>query len=102
MRFFYFSKMSDIFEGYERQYCELSTNITKKIANAVVIAGGIGTWATDVVFPVQNYASIYRELDVPCSVLCFLFEEAARISNLHLPNIATVEKKTGKLSVLDV
>ena len=84
--------MSDIFEGYERQYCELSTNITKKIANAVVIAGGIGTWATDVVFPVQKHVSIFRELfDVPCSVLCFFFEEAARLSNLHLTNIATVE-----------
>lgn len=83
VQFFFFSKMSDIFEGYERQYCELSTNITKKIANAVVIAGGIGTLATDVVFLVQKHASLYRELfDVPCSMWCFFFGEAARMSNL--------------------
>eukprot|EP00245_Coleochaete_scutata_P006436 TRINITY_DN20877_c0_g1_i1.p1 TRINITY_DN20877_c0_g1~~TRINITY_DN20877_c0_g1_i1.p1 ORF type:complete len:224 (-),score=51.91 TRINITY_DN20877_c0_g1_i1:412-1083(-) len=31
--------MSDIFEGYERQYCELSTNLSRKCGNAALLTG---------------------------------------------------------------
>lgn len=35
-------KMSEVFEGYERQYCELSTNLSRKCVAAVsVIDEGI-------------------------------------------------------------
>lgn len=32
--------MSQVFEGYERQYCELSANLSKKITSASVLDGG--------------------------------------------------------------
>lgn len=32
--------MSEVFEGYERQYCELSANLSKKCATAGVLDGG--------------------------------------------------------------
>lgn len=31
--------MSEIFEGYERQYCELSTNLARRNANVAVLTG---------------------------------------------------------------
>lgn len=33
-------KMSQVFEGYERQYCELSANLSKKITSASFLNGG--------------------------------------------------------------
>lgn len=33
-------KMSDVFEGYERQYCELSTNLTRKSNSASLLPHG--------------------------------------------------------------
>ncbi|KAK6123175.1 hypothetical protein DH2020_043077 [Rehmannia glutinosa] len=32
-------KMSQVFEGYERQYCELSANLSKKITSASLLDG---------------------------------------------------------------
>nr|AAF24062.1 v-SNARE AtVTI1b [Arabidopsis thaliana] len=32
--------MSDVFEGYERQYCELSTNLSRKCHSASVLSNG--------------------------------------------------------------
>ncbi|KFK41367.1 hypothetical protein AALP_AA2G120900 [Arabis alpina] len=32
--------MSDVFEGYERQYCELSTNLTRKCNSASLLSQG--------------------------------------------------------------
>lgn len=32
--------MSQVFEGYERQYCELSANLTKKCSSASILDGG--------------------------------------------------------------
>ncbi|KAE8695774.1 Detected protein of unknown function [Hibiscus syriacus] len=31
--------MSEVFEGYERQYCELSANLSKKCTAAVALNG---------------------------------------------------------------
>nr|GMC75730.1 vesicle transport V-SNARE 13-like [Ipomoea batatas]GMC75731.1 vesicle transport V-SNARE 13-like [Ipomoea batatas] len=31
--------MSQVFEGYERQYCELSANLTKKCTSASLLDG---------------------------------------------------------------
>lgn len=36
------SKMSDVFEGYERQYCELSASLSRKCTAAGAVDGGIG------------------------------------------------------------
>lgn len=33
--------MSSVFEGYERQYCELSANLSKTCAAASALNGGI-------------------------------------------------------------
>lgn len=33
-------KMSQVFEGYERQYCEISANLTRKCASAGLLNGG--------------------------------------------------------------
>lgn len=33
-------KMSQVFEGYERQYCELSANLSNKITSATLLNGG--------------------------------------------------------------
>jgi hypothetical protein len=33
--------MSEIFEGYERQYCELSTNLSRKCASPVPYGGAL-------------------------------------------------------------
>ncbi|PSS35128.1 Vesicle transport v-SNARE like [Actinidia chinensis var. chinensis] len=33
--------MSEVFEGYERQYCELSANLSKKCTSASLLDGGI-------------------------------------------------------------
>lgn len=33
-------KMSEVFEGYERQYCELSANLSKKCTTAGALDGG--------------------------------------------------------------
>lgn len=35
-----FGKMSEAFEGYERQYCELSANLTRKCTAAGALVGG--------------------------------------------------------------
>ena len=32
--------MSQVFEGYERQYCEISANLSKKVTSATVLDGG--------------------------------------------------------------
>lgn len=32
--------MSEVFEGYERQYCELSANLSKKCTAATAVDGG--------------------------------------------------------------
>jgi vesicle transport through interaction with t-SNAREs 1 len=32
--------MSNVFEGYERQYCELSANLSKKCTAATALNGG--------------------------------------------------------------
>lgn len=32
--------MSNVFEGYERQYCEISANLSKKCTAAVALNGG--------------------------------------------------------------
>lgn len=32
--------MSRVFEGYERQYCELSANLSKKCTSAIALDGG--------------------------------------------------------------
>jgi hypothetical protein len=32
--------MSDIFEGYERQYCELSANLSRKCTSVAALYGG--------------------------------------------------------------
>ena len=32
--------MSEVFEGYERQYCELSANLSKKCTAASLLDGG--------------------------------------------------------------
>lgn len=32
--------MSQVFEGYERQYCEISANLSKKITSASALDGG--------------------------------------------------------------
>lgn len=32
--------MSEVFEGYERQYCELSANLSKKCTAATALNGG--------------------------------------------------------------
>lgn len=32
--------MSDVFERYERQYCELSANLSKKCTSATLLDGG--------------------------------------------------------------
>lgn len=32
--------MSEVFEGYERQYCELSANLLKKCTSASLVDGG--------------------------------------------------------------
>lgn len=33
--------MSEVFEGYERQYCELSANLSRKCTSASALNGGI-------------------------------------------------------------
>lgn len=33
--------MSEVFEGYERQYCELSAGLSKKCTSATLLDGGI-------------------------------------------------------------
>lgn len=33
--------MSEIFEGYERQYCELSTNLSRKCVSPVPYGGAL-------------------------------------------------------------
>lgn len=33
--------MSGVFEGYEKQYCELSDNLSKKCASAKLLDGGL-------------------------------------------------------------
>lgn len=37
---FLWGKMSQVFEGYERQYCELSANLSKKCTSASLLDGG--------------------------------------------------------------
>lgn len=37
---FGWGKMSQVFEGYERQYCELSANLSKKCTSAGMLDGG--------------------------------------------------------------
>lgn len=32
--------MSEVFEGYERQYCELSVNLSRKCNSAALLADG--------------------------------------------------------------
>lgn len=32
--------MSEVFEGYERQYCELSANLSQKCTSATLVDGG--------------------------------------------------------------
>jgi|APAra0007618328_1042625.scaffolds.fasta_scaffold07679_2 hypothetical protein len=32
--------MSDVFDGYERQYCELSASLSKKCSSAISLDGG--------------------------------------------------------------
>lgn len=32
--------MSEVFEGYERQYCELSANLSRKCTSAALLNGG--------------------------------------------------------------
>lgn len=32
--------MSEVFEGYERQYCELSANLSRKCTSAGALGGG--------------------------------------------------------------
>ena len=34
-------EMSQVFEGYELQYCDLSANLTRKCTSASVLDGGI-------------------------------------------------------------
>nr|DAD34941.1 TPA_asm: hypothetical protein HUJ06_005581 [Nelumbo nucifera] len=34
--------MSEVFEGYERQYCELSANLSRKCTSAGLLDGGMG------------------------------------------------------------
>ncbi|CAL5367759.1 unnamed protein product [Camellia sinensis] len=36
---FYLDAMSEVFEGYERQYCELSANLSKKCTSASLLDG---------------------------------------------------------------
>jgi hypothetical protein len=33
--------MSEIFEGYERQYCEVSANLSRKCASVLSLHGGM-------------------------------------------------------------
>lgn len=37
-------RMSNVFEGYERQYCELSANLSKKCTAATALNGGTLFW----------------------------------------------------------
>lgn len=41
----FWGKMSEVFEGYERQYCELSVNLSRKCNSAALLADG-GNWFT--------------------------------------------------------
>ena len=36
----FISNMSQVFEGYERQYCELSANLSRKCTAASLLNGG--------------------------------------------------------------
>lgn len=58
--------MSDVFEGYERQYCELSANLSRKCNSAALLDGGITFYAPRFSFA---YAHCFRinQLD---SVIC--------------------------------
>lgn len=34
--------MSEVFEGYERQYCEISASLSRKCTTAAALEGGKG------------------------------------------------------------
>lgn len=56
--------MSEVFKGYERQYCELSANLSRKCASAGLLpVGGILDSGLSLIF----YCSLIS-LDVHCSV----------------------------------
>lgn len=42
---FFVADMSEVFEGYERQYCELSANLSRKCNSAALLDGGIAVYA---------------------------------------------------------
>ena len=53
-------KMSQVFEGYERQYCEISANLSKKITAASVLNGGETLFPVIFEFLVRLYIQFYQ------------------------------------------
>lgn len=56
--------MSEVFEGYERQYCELSANLSRKCTSAALLDGGIAFYAPSL------FVLLMHQLD--CVFVCKL------------------------------
>lgn len=53
-------EMSEVFEGYERQYCELSANLSRKCSSSGLLDGGKKKERVVYLYKVlENCASIY-------------------------------------------
>jgi len=66
--------MSEMFDGYERQYCELSTNLSRKCTSAAsALNGGSKSFA----FPADciSLLSCSRNSEA-CLLPCYFGEEA--------------------------
>lgn len=69
--------MSEVFEGYERQYCELSANLSRKCSSASLVSGQ-GTLKIQTLSsfhsPLLSFASFsvlrFDVLDCPLCFFC--------------------------------
>lgn len=62
--------MSAVFEGYERQYCELSANVSRKCNSFA--ASGSGTFG---MFSLSNLTSVRVNLGFCCSNFLYLVSD---------------------------
>ncbi|CAI9752702.1 unnamed protein product [Fraxinus pennsylvanica] len=57
--------MSEVFEGYERQYCELSANLSKKLTSASLLDGELKKQKiSEVKTGVDNAEALIRKMDL--------------------------------------
>lgn len=56
MMFLFLCRMSDVYEGYERQYCELSVSLSGKCSALALLDGGI---CEDMIFSCNCFSGCF-------------------------------------------